>query len=324
MASMSFLNLILTFRSPSLLGLFAFCLCSPLMAVEDETALRLYQRGMKLIAESDPEEALDRFNTVAKKYRRSETCAQSLWEIYRIQEHLGDEEGAFEALNRLVTEQPGHFEKAYAAQFQLVKRLLGAGKNARRTLEVQRPSQSLSPEVLVVMLQTVIKNGPQTEEGIQAHYYLGLAQERAGDKKEAIATHEDFAENYPKHELADDASYQVAYISYKDWKSMRSESPHQREATALSLTWFITRYPQSDKAAQARSCLVEVRVADQRELVSLAKYYESRGNAKAARTYYQQLAIKFPELLQSEGELKDKMVSTMAEVAAESIGPVRD
>jgi outer membrane protein assembly factor BamD (BamD/ComL family) len=190
---MSFLNSILTFRSPRLLGLFLFCLCAHLMAAEDGTAVRLYQRGMKLIAESELEEALDRFNTVATKYRRSETCAQSLWEIYRIQEHLGDEEGAFEALNRLITEQPGHFEKAYAAQFQLVKRLLGAGKNARRTLEVQRPSQTLSPEVLVVMLQTVIKNGPQTEAGIQAHYYLGLAQERAGDKKEAIATHEDFA-----------------------------------------------------------------------------------------------------------------------------------
>jgi outer membrane protein assembly factor BamD (BamD/ComL family) len=314
----------LRFCSPGFLGLFLFCLCAPLLATEDEAVARLYQRGMRLIAESDLEEALERFNTIAVKYRRSETCAMSLWEIYRIQEHLGNDEGAFEALNRLVIEQPGHFEKAYAAQFKLVKRLLGSGKNARRTLELQRPSSATSPEVLVAMLQTVIKNGPQTEEGIQAHYYLGLAQERAGEKREAIATHEDFAENYPKHELADDASYQVAYISYKDWKSMRSESPHQREAAALSLTWFITRYAQSDKAAQARSCLVEVRVAEQRELVSLAKYYESRGNAKAARTYYQQLAVKFPELLQSEGELKDKMVGTMAEVAAESIGPVRD
>jgi outer membrane protein assembly factor BamD (BamD/ComL family) len=316
--------MIFTFRSPRFLGLFFFYLCAPLMAVEDETAVRLYQRGLKLIAESDLEEALERFNSVATKYRRSETCAQSLWEIYRIQEYLGDDQGAFEALNRLVTEQPGHFGKAYAAQFQLVKRLLGAGKNSRRTLEAQRPSQSLSPEVLVVMLQTVIKNGPQTEEGIQAHYYLGLAQERVGDKKEAIATHEDFAENYPKHELADDASYQVAYISYKDWKSMRSDSPHQREATAISLTWFITRYPQSDKAAQARSCLVEVRLAEQRELVSLAKYYENRGNSKAAKTYYQQLAIKFPELLQREGELKDKMVRSMDEATVQSIVPVRD
>ena len=34
-------------------------------AVEDENAVRLYQRGMKLIAEGEPEEALERFNTIA-------------------------------------------------------------------------------------------------------------------------------------------------------------------------------------------------------------------------------------------------------------------
>jgi outer membrane protein assembly factor BamD len=311
----------LRFCSPGFLGLFLFCLCAPLLATEDEAAARLYQRGMRLIAESDLEEALERFNTIAVKYRRSETCAMSLWEIYRIQEHLGNDEGAFEALNRLVIEQPGHFEKAYAAQFQLVKRLLGSGKNARRTLEVQRPSKNPPPEDLVVMLQTVIKNGPQTEEGIQAHYFLGLAQERAGEKKEAIATHENFAEAYPKHELADDAAYQAAYISYKEWKSMRGDSPLQRDVAALSLAWFIARFPQSDKVAQSRSCLAEVRIAEQREMISLAKYYESRGNAKAAATYYQQLAIKFPELMETEGELKNKMVGAITAVASDSDQP---
>jgi TolA-binding protein len=278
---------------------------------------------MRLIAESDLEEALERFNTIAVKYRRSETCAKSLWEIYRIQEHLGNDEGAFEALNRLIIEQPGHFEKAHAAQFQLVKRLLGSGTNARRTLEVQRPSHAPSPEILVAMLQTVIKNGPQTEEGIQAHYFLGLAQERAGEKKEAIATHEDFAEAYPKHELADDAAYQAAYISFKEWKSMRGDSPLQRDAAALSLAWFIARFPQSDKVSQSRSCLAEVKLAEQRELISLAKYYESRGKAKAAATYYQQLALKFPELMETEGELKNKMVGAITEVASDTDQPAK-
>ena len=317
------LHSFLCFGSPGFLGLFLFCFSAPLLAIEDEVAVRLYQRGMRLIAESDLEEALERFNTIAVKYRRSETCAMSLWEIYRIQEHLGNDEGAFEALNRLIIEQPGHFEKAHAAQFQLVKRLLGSGTNARRTLEVQRPSHAPSPEILVAMLQTVIKNGPQTEEGIQAHYFLGLAQERAGEKKEAIATHEDFAEAYPKHELADDAAYQAAYISFKEWKSMRGDSPLQRDAAALSLAWFIARFPQSDKVSQSRSCLAEVKLAEQRELISLAKYYESRGKAKAAATYYQQLALKFPELMETEGELKNKMVGAITEVASDTDQPAK-
>ncbi len=303
--------------SPILLGLFCLALFSNAIAADDEDARRLYSRGAKLIAEGEMEEALDRFNSVASRYRWSETCALALWEVYRIQEHLGNDEGAFEALNRLATEQPGHFEKAHLAQLQLVKRLLGAGRDSRRTLETVRRSQVTEPEVLVAMLQSIIKNGPQSEVGIQAHYYLALAQEKAGEKKEAIGTHEDFTETYPKHELADDAGYQVAYIAYKDWKTMRSTGPHQREAAAVSLAWFLARFPESDKAAQARSCLSEVRAAEQRELISLARYYESRGNEKAATVYYQQLGEKFPEAALVEGELRDKIREALAQAVSE-------
>jgi outer membrane protein assembly factor BamD (BamD/ComL family) len=283
--------------SPGHLGLFAFLLTTTaIMAAEDENAVRLYQRGMKLITEGEHEEALERFNTIATKYRRSETCALALWEIYRLQEHLGEDPAAFEALNRLATEQPGHFAKAHEGQLRLALRLMGRGPEARRTLEPVRPSQKVDPEVLAEMLRVIVKNGPQSEIGIQAHYYLALTLEKAGEKREAIAMHEDFAENFPRHELADDSAYQCAYIAYKDWKTMRGDSPHQREAAAVSLAWFIARFPESDKGAQARACLGEVRLAERRELMSLARYYEGRGNMKAAEVYYQQLATKFPDM----------------------------
>ena len=314
----------LSLRSPGLLGLLCFLLMMGAAgAVEDENAVRLYQRGMKLIGDGEPEEALERFNTIATKYRRSETCAQALWEVYRIQEHLGEDLPAFEALNRLATEQPGHFEKAHAAQLRVAMRLLGRGKDAaRRTLEAPRASQKVDPEVLAEMFRVIIKNGQQSEIGIQAHYYLALALEQAGEKLEAKGMHEDFAENFPKHELADDSAYQCAYIAYKDWKLMRGDSPHQREAAAVSLAWFIARFPESDKGAQARACLVEVRVAERRELLSLARYYESRGNAKAAAIYYRQIGEKFPEIVVADEDLRGKVEAAASE-KADVVGPVR-
>jgi len=263
------------------------------------------------MAEGEAEEALDRFNTIATRYRRSETCALALWEIYRIQEHLDSPEAAFEALNRLATEQPGHFEKAHAAQLILVRRLLGAGKEARRTLEAPRASQVVEPEVIAAMLSAIIKSGPQSEVGIQARYHLALAQEKAGERKEAQGTYEDFAETYPKHELADDAGYQAACIAYKNWQATRGTGPRQRDAAAVALAWFIARFPESDKAAQARSCLAEVRHAEQRELISLARYYESRDNATAASYYYQQLALKFPEMAAAESPLREKIAKAI-------------
>lgn len=314
------------FRNPGLPGLLAFVsflAVASVTAAEDENAVRLYQRGMSLIAQGEPEEALDRFNTLAARYRRSATCALALWEIYRIQEHLGDDAAAFEALNRLITEQPGHFEKAHAAQFRIALRLLGRGPESRRTLARERPAAPVAPEVLAEMLRVIIRNGPQSETGIQAHYYLGLALEKAGQKKEAVAMHEDFAENFPRHELADDAAYQCAYIAYKDWKTMRGDSPRQRESAAVSLAWFIARFPESDKGAQARSCLMEVRLAERRELLSLARYYEGRGNARAAAIYYRQIAEKFPEVVSADAELAGKVAEAVSLEAEKMVGPAR-
>lgn len=280
---------------------------------------RLYESSQKLIAEGEPEEALEKCLTLVKKYPRTSWSALALWDIYRISIHFGDNEAAFDALNRLIVEQPGHFEKAHAAQLQLVQRLLGMGKDSRRTLEAVRKSQITPPEVIVEMLKRVIKNGPQSEVGIQAHYFLAVAQEKAGEKKEAIASHEDFAESYPKHELADDAGYQVAYIAYKDWKQMRSTGPHQREAAAISLSWFIARFPESDKAAQARFCLAEVKASEMREMLALARYYEGKGNDKAATIYYEQLAQKFPEAYAKEKAARSAQAPA-APVKAEAIG----
>lgn len=321
-----FLTSLSKFSSPVLAGL--LCLSMGIASLnaagtDDAGARKLYARAQKLMSAGEAEEALDRFLILIKQHPRTEWSALALWEVYRINIHLEDDEAAFEALNRLIVEQPGHFEKAHAAQLQLLQRLLGAGKDARRTLEPVRKSQVTPPEIIVEMLKTVIKNGPQSEVGIQAHYYLAIAQERAGEKKEAIASHEDFAESYPHHELADDAGYQVAYIAYKDWKAMRSRGPHQREGAAIALAWFIARFPESDKAAQARSCLAEVKASEQRELMSLARYYEAKGNDKAAAVYYEQIAEKFPELVLADSALREKVARAQASAGDETVGPVR-
>jgi len=311
--------------SPVLAGLLCFFIFGSLSLTQatedDETVRKLYTRAQKQVAEGDIEDALDRFLTLIKKYPRTEWSALSLWEVYRINVYLGDDEGAFEALNRLIVEQPGHFEKAHAAQLQLVQRLLGSGKEARRSLEVVRKSQTTPPEIIVEMLKNIIKNGPQSEVGIQAHYYLAIALEKSGEKKEAIAMHEDFAEKYPDHEMADDAGYQVAYIAYKEWKTMRSTGPHQRENAAIYLAWFMASFPESDKAAQARSCLSEVRSAELRELMSLARYYESRSNEKAAAVYREQIAMKFPEAVLGDKTLREKIVKSVP--GEEKVGPAR-
>ncbi len=278
---------------------------------DEANAIRLYQRGMKQLGDGEAEEALERFNTVAKRYRGSHACALALWEIYRIQEHLDNPEAAFEALNRLATEQPGHFEKAQSMQLKLVRRWVGNDPKYKRSLEVKKAPETILPETLLAMLNAIVKSGPRSEAGIEAQFLRGLVHDRANQKREAIASYEDFAENFPTHELADDAAFQVADIPYRQWRQMRGDSPHQREAAAVGLSWFLARYTQSDKAAQARAYLAEVQVAERRELLSLARFYESRSKQEAAAVYYRQLGEKFPEFVTTDETLAAKVRGSM-------------
>jgi outer membrane protein assembly factor BamD len=279
---------------------------------EEADAIRLYQRGMKLLGDGDTEESLERFNSVAKRYRGSQACAMALWEIYRIQETLGNDEAAFEALNRLATEQPGHFEKAQAAQLKLVRRLLGSDPKSKRSLEFKNTPKAVLPEILLAMLNAIVKSGHQSEAGIEAQFLRGLVHDRADQKQQAIASYEDFTENFPNHELADDAAFQVADIPYRQWKQMRGGSPRQREAAAVGLSWFLARYTESDKAAQARANLAEVHVAERRELLGLARFYESRSKQAAADVYYRQLGEKFPEFVTADETLATKVRASVA------------
>ncbi|HYF35700.1 MAG TPA: outer membrane protein assembly factor BamD [Prosthecobacter sp.] len=286
-------------------------------APADPEVQGLYARAQKALANGDSETALQRFQTLAHRHPGTELAALAVWEISRIQEHSGDHEAAFASLNTLIIRYPQHFEKAHNEQFRVVRRLLDTGKENRRTLEPVRPSQKVDPDVIATMLQTVIRHGPHSAAGIQAHYYLAIAKEKAGLKQEAIGHYEDFVEAYPEHELVDDASYQMAYIPYKEWKASQSSGPRHRESAAIALSYFVARFPESDKVAQAQSCLSEIRSAELRELRSLARYYASRGNTKAAAVYYEQLAMKFPQVVIQDSVLRTEITGAGADVESD-------
>lgn len=315
--------------SPALAGLL-YCLLvvpAPAMDVrESETAALLLQRAQKAVAAGDHDGALERCRTLVKKFPQTEWSAQALWEMFHLHEARAEPQAAFEALEQLVSSQPGHFTRAHEQQLSLVQRLLGRVMEQRRTLEPVQKKDSVPHEDIIAMLARIILNGPHSEMGIRAHYLLGVAFEKTGRAEEARAAYEDFVEKHPEHELVDDAGFQAACITFKKWKDMRGSAPKDRERAAVLMTWFLTRFPQSDKCAQARACMAELRVAEERELSSLASYYEARGDQKAAAIYYRELAIKFPGLAMEGSPLREKLSGVMTgEINAKSdtdtVGP---
>jgi plasmid stabilization system protein ParE len=70
--------------------------------------------------------------------------------------------------------------------------------------------------------------------------------------------------------------------------------------------------------------LAEVRQSEQKELESLARYYEAQGKPDAALVYYRELALKFPDLARLENPLRQKILDAVKQPPASSperIGP---
>lgn len=267
-----------------------------------EAALR---RAEALIHSGEFVDALERYTGIAQRFPQTEWSAAALWQVYLLQVRLDNAEGAFEALDRLATQQSGHFEQAQTLQLELVRRLMGDMKGERRSLEKVHPAEKVKSATVTAMLKRIIEIGPFSEAGIQSAFYLALALEAEGKNEEAASLHEGFIDRHPAHEMADDAAYQVAYIRYKRWKGMRGESPRYREAAAVALAYFMARYPESAKASQARSCLSDVKASEYRELKNLALYYSRLDKAEAAQVYYLEIGEKFPEIVQRDPDLRE-------------------
>ena len=272
-----------------------------------ETAQLLQNRSHQSLIEGEHEDALRRFRTIAKLYPNTEWAARAWWQIARLENHLEDKQAAFDALQVLITRHAGHFEKAHAEQLGLARSMMDADeqRQRRRGLEPSR-SKALNEaeqERLAGMLQAIIQNGPHSEVAMQAHFDFALMLERAGKLPQALLMHEEFVELHTDHELADDAACQIAYIRYKQWKTMKSAAPREAAAARDALVWFLSRYPQCERAALARSCLAELRLSEQKELESLARYYEGQGKPDAAAVYWRELAEKFPTSTQGQASL---------------------
>ena len=284
-------------------------------AGDDSEAQVLVRRARQSFNEGLHEEALRRYRTIAKLHPHTDMAAEAWWQIARLENHLGETQAAFDALQVLVTGYPGHFEKAHGEQLGMARSLMDAGerREMRGGLEPARAKSlnTADQDMLAGMLQTIIRNGPQSEVARRAHFDFALMLERAGKLQEALLMHEEFLDAHGGHELADDAACQAAYIRYKQWKSMKSASPRQRDAARDTLAWFLSRYPNSERAALARNCLAEVRLSERKELEAMASYYESQGKPDAAAVYWRELAVKFPELALAGSPLREKVVEAI-------------
>ena len=302
---------------------------------QERRASELYSKAQRYALRGAPGNAVEVLQSLVKNYARSRWAGPAQWEMARLYADNHQSADAFEACQLLVEHFPPYFEAALTLQYKLARQLLARYEDMERHPDAQKPRQLAKKDTASEMLRIIIKNGPHFDRVVEAQYLLGVALEKEGKPDQAREQHETFCEQHRHHELADDAAYQMAYIDFKAWKKMMGDAPQARQRAETSLVYFLARFPESDKAAQANGSLIEIQNAEMRELQRMAEFYEKQGREKAAAIYYLSLTSRFPEALALPGlaekleaweekypELKAQDITQLAVPAAENQPPV--
>ncbi len=263
----------------------------------EEKAAQYLELGKKNARSGDLGLALERFALIMRRYADSPSAAEAQYEIGKLYEKNREFVNAFEAYQGVIDgyRESQYFLEALAGQYRVAVRVHREYRRQREEQAPNLPKRYVASE----MLYRLVKSARHSEYAAPAQYQLGISLEKEKLPEEAAKEHENFLDLFPEHHLADDAAFQVAFIS---WKSIRDGSNDQGAVrrTRLDLEYFLGMFPDSPKAPEARWILSQLHEITVRGLVKTARTYEQLGNTKAARVYYRELLQNYPQTVRDE------------------------
>lgn len=198
---------------------------------------------------------------------------------------------AFQEYQKLLKKHPdtAHFDTVLQRQFELGNLFLAGERD--KAWGVRWFS---APEKAIEIYEQVIKNGPYAPNAAEAQYRIGLTQERLKEYVLAVKAYEQVIERYPRQPQAEVAAFAIG-MAYR-WQAQRAE--YDQNAANQSLTAFadfLVRYPQSERAPQARQFLEAMQQEQARGLFQVARFYEKQAKYQAALIYYNEIIERNPQ-----------------------------
>jgi outer membrane protein assembly factor BamD len=126
-------------------------------------------------------------------------------------------------------------------------------------------------------------------------------------------------EKFPNDPIAVDAQYQIGYI-YSKASNSGTYDPATATHAKMGFEDFLARYPNSEKAKQARENLKRMEQKQTSTAYEIAKFYDKQKRYRAAAIYYNEVIRQQPS--SAEGERAKKRISELrAKVGEDKLQP---
>ena len=236
--------------------------------------------------------ALNSYKTLTKEYGLSALAPKAQRKVGLLLEKNGDVDKAFQAYSSYLEKYPrgDDFDGVVDSMFKIAKMFMD-GQKSKKLLGI---SVGGSVERAQQMFAEIVKRAPYSKLAAVAQFNIGQANERQGKYPEAISAYQTVVSKYPGDAIADDAQYQIGYVlmaEHRQGSNDRASAQKAREA----FEDFASRYPSSEKIAQARENISTLEGGSTKGSLDIAKFYEKTKNYKAAVIYYNDVIKRQPD-----------------------------
>ncbi|HJX25539.1 MAG TPA: outer membrane protein assembly factor BamD [Chthoniobacterales bacterium] len=280
------------------------------------SAKELFEIAQKAEKESNPGRAIRAYRTLVKKYRRDALAPFAAFRQAELLEETGEYLKAAAAYIIVVEGFPAspHFEEAIEAQFRIGEIYL----SGKRTKFLGIPMIT-SMQRAIEIFAAIVRTAPYGKYTARAQFDIGLTRERLKTPEAALEAYQAVVDKFPNDPIAAQAQYQIGYI----WLTSTRAGVKDIDASARAKTAFqdfLFRFPNDEKAPQARANLQQLERKQTVSSLSVAKFYDKQKNYRAAVIYYNEVIRQQPGSAESE-QAKKRIDQLRAKVGDAALQP---
>ena len=234
--------------------------------------------------------ALAGYRKTVRRFAKAAIAATAQYHIGEILEKRKDLNAAATTYETLLHNYPHStdFNNALEGEFRIGMLYLEGAK--QRVLGVPTvPSRDRAAAIFLV----IVRMAPYGKLAPQAQLNVGMAHAYDKDFKGAIDAYQVVVDKYPTDPAAGEALYQIAYCYMQISKSGSYDKVADLKARE-SFEDFLSAYPTSEKAAQAREDLETLTSQQTGGSLQIADYYYKQKMFKAAVVYYNDVIRQQP------------------------------
>ena len=268
------------------------------LSAQETAAQQLFQRGQDYQKAGRHEKAREQFQALVKAYPLTTFASTAHFEIAQAREAEGDLLKSFDAYQVFIDnhKESDLFGEAIKRQFEIATRAMNA--KAGKFLGLRARTQTSR---VIEMFTQVAANAPYSHFAPLSFYNVGVLERESSHQREAIAAFQTVLDNYQDSDHATEAHHQIIEIR----QEMAKRNDQELDRIILEKEQFISRNQEDPRADQHRADVGALQDREMKKKFDIGRFYEGKGNLKAAAIYYKQVESSYADVFDAAQERLD-------------------